>query len=565
MLDRATWARLTLVSRCDRHNPRHLTEVGAGKGTPVSGPGGGQFWAGPEPSAVPAALIGLANSFTVAMGRPVTRRRMWLDSADLRLYRDGLALAATGGPDGGGCVLELSSSDGATVAADPDTLGWPRLVTGLPDQLRTRLEPVLGVRALMPVVQVSGSSVSGRLLDAEGKTMLRLVHERPATISGSRGRLPGGLWLTPLRGYAAVGAHAGRIAHKSGLVRVDRTGYPAALVASGLDPDATTRPVMEPGLPAAVAVARVLRSFLGELEAALDGTVTDIDIEFLHDFRVAVRRSRAAVKLLGDVLPPALVAWVTPQLKWLGDLTTPSRDLDVLLHELPTLTARLTSGRADDLEPLMLHLVRLRADERCRLVRGLQSARFERFCSRWRASLQELVSWDGQPRAGPTAAMVGVERLARMERRVLLRGSRITSASPAEDLHDLRKRAKELRYLLETFIPMLDPGHAPGAVKELKALQDVLGSFQDSEAQRDAIHALAADMIAREGASAPTILAMGEIAGRLQKDQDASRAQFAAMFERFARRSVQPRTARLGRPRAAPTEAAAAAPAGATR
>ena len=65
---------------------------------------------------------------------------------------------------------------------------------------------------------------------------------------------------------------------------------------------------MEPGLPARVAVARMLVSFLDELEAAWDGTVTDIDIEFLHDFRVAVRRSRSAVKLLGDVLPPALVA-----------------------------------------------------------------------------------------------------------------------------------------------------------------------------------------------------------------------------------------------------------------
>jgi hypothetical protein len=93
----------------------------------------------------------------------------------------------------------------------------------------------------------------------------------------------------------------------------------------------------------------------------------------------------------------------------------------------------------------------------------------------------------------------------------------------------------------------------------------VLGTFQDSEAQREAIYALAADMIAREGASAPTILAMGEVAARLQKDQDASRAQFAAMFERFARRSEQRRTARPGRPGAAQTAAATAALAGATR
>ena len=90
-------------------------------------------------------------------------------------------------------------------------------------------------------------------------------------------------------------------------------------------------------------------------------------------------------------------------------------------------------------------------------------------------------------------------------------------------------------------------------------MQDVLGTFQDSEAQREAIYALATDMMARDGASARTILAMGEIAARLQEDQDSSRARFAAMFERFARRPARRRTADPGRHRAAPAEPAAAA------
>ena len=64
---------------------------------PVSGPCGGRFWAGPEPSTVTAALTALATVFTVDMGRPVTTRRLWLDTADLRLYRSGMALMATAG------------------------------------------------------------------------------------------------------------------------------------------------------------------------------------------------------------------------------------------------------------------------------------------------------------------------------------------------------------------------------------------------------------------------------------------------------------------------------------
>jgi CHAD domain-containing protein len=530
----------------------------------VGGPGGGRFWAGPEPSAVPAALTALGSIYTVVMSRPVTKRRIWLDSADWRLYRKGMALTATASAGSDEYTLELSSADGTSVTAGPDTLGWPRLLAGLPEQLRPRLEPVLGVRALLPVVQASGPSVAGRVLDAEGKTVLRLVHERPAAICGSRDRLPGRLGLIPLRGYAAVGARAERIVPGAGLVRDDRCGYPAALRAAGLDPDASSRPVMQPDLPAGVAVARVLLSLLGELEAAWDGTVADIDIEFLHDFRVAVRRSRSTVKLLGDALPPALLAWVRPQLKWLGDLTTPSRDLDVLLQELPALTARLTTGRPEDMQPLLLHLIGLRTGERRRLVRGLRSARFERLRTRWRAALEELASWDGQPGAGPTAAALGGQRLATAARRVLRWGSRITPASPAEDLHTLRKRGKELRYLLEVFTPLLEPADARGAVTQLKSVQDALGTFQDSETQREAIYALATDMMAGGGGSARTILAMGEIAARLQQDQHSARAKFAATFERFARRSAHPMT-RLGRPGTAPSEAAATASAGPAR
>jgi CHAD domain-containing protein len=518
--------------------------------------GGGQFWAGPEPSAVPAALAALAAGYTVALDRPVATRRMWLDSIDLRLYRRGMALTAVEGPDGGGAMLELSRADRPTVTAGPDTLGWPRLVASLPQELRPHLEPVLEVRALLPMAEVSGASVTGRLVDDEGKTVLRLVHEHPATIAGSRDQLPGGLWLIPLRGYAAAGEFAARIAHTSGLVPDGPSRYSATLRAAGVDPDRPSRALMEPGLPARAALARVLLSFLGELEGAVEGTVGDVDIEFLHDLRVAVRRSRSAVKQLGDVLPPALVAWVTPQLKLLGDLTTPSRDLDVLLQELPSLTGALARGRREDVEPLVLHVTDLRADERRRLAVGLQSPHFQRFRARWRASLLALATWDGQPCAGPTAAELAVERLDRAHRRVLRRGSRITDASPAEDLHDLRKRTKELRYLLETFPPTADPADARVAIKELKALQDVLGTFQDSEAQREALYSFATEMMSTGQASARTIFAMGEIAARLQADQDTSRAQFAAAFERFSRRSAQRGTARVGGRRPAPVELA---------
>ena len=63
-------------------------------------------------------------------------------------------------------------------------------------------------------------------------------------------------------------------------------------------------------------------------------------------------------------------------------------------------------------------------------------------------------------------------------------GGAIDDDSPAEDYHELRKRGKELRYLLELFGAPLYPGEVvKPMIKSLKSLQDVLGRHQDREVQ----------------------------------------------------------------------------------
>ena len=99
-----------------------------------------------------------------------------------------------------------------------------------------------------------------------------------------------------------------------------------------------------PETPAAVAIAEMLAGFAAAIDDNVPGTIASIDTEFLHDLRVAVRRTRSILKLAGDVLPDNLAERFQPEFKWLGDLTTPVRDLDVYLLELDTMAARLTSA-----------------------------------------------------------------------------------------------------------------------------------------------------------------------------------------------------------------------------
>ena len=217
---------------------------------------------------------------------------------------------------------------------------------------------------------------------------------------------------------------------------------------------------LSPGMPAQGALRNVLLYLLDALEANVPGTIRDVDTEFLHDLRVAVRRTRSALKLAGDVLPGGLRERFGTEFKWLGDLTTPTRDLDVYLLGYQDMAAALISAKPAELAPFHEHLRAQRAAEYRKLVRGLRSARFTRLTCEWRAVLTGLPPGRGR-RGGYSAAELAADRIGRAHRRVLRQGQAITPDSPPERLHDLRKRCKELRYLLEIFASLVQPAGPP--------------------------------------------------------------------------------------------------------
>jgi CHAD domain-containing protein len=277
------------------------------------------------------------------------------------------------------------------------------------------------------------------------------------------------------------------------------------------------------------------------------GTVRDVDTEFLHDLRIAVRWTRSALKLCGGELPDGLAARFEPEFRWLGDLTTPTRDLDVYLLGFERMAAGLVGATEAELTPFRDYLLKSRAVAHRHLVRGWRSARFRRLTADWRTALDEVRA----TRKRPTVAQLADERIATAHRRALRVGARITPASPAESLHDLRKRCKELRYLVEMFGSLHDPAQRWQAVRELKALQDCLGEFQDAEVQWDEIRAFAAQMLEHRSAPAETLLAMGEIAAGLAVRQRAARAKFDGVFAAFASPASRARLEALARTSAA--------------
>jgi len=90
-------------------------------------------------------------------------------------------------------------------------------------------------------------------------------------------------------------------------------------------------------------------------------------------------------------------------------------------------------------------------------------------------------------------------------------------------VHSLRKTCKEMRYVLDVFKPLLEPKAARMVVGDFKALQDVLGEFQDGEVQATALRAFAQEMLDQGRVDVNAMLAMGELSARFEAQQQAAR------------------------------------------
>jgi CHAD domain-containing protein len=472
--------------------------------------------------------------------RTRTQRRTWLDTFDWRLHRAGLTLECVTGR--GPAELVLSGMAGERITAAANGTRWPALAEALPrGPLRDRLEGLTEVRALLPAAKAASTVSEFRLCNDDGKTVAWLTVEHLHAAAPAAADLPPRLSVTAVRGYQGQAERIARcLTAQPGVLLGGLPALDAVLATGGVAPGAYTSKInveLSATMPARLALAAVLLRLLDTLEANVQGTVRDIDTEFLHDLRVAVRRTRTALKLGAGLLPAGLASQYRPAFKWLGDLTTPTRDLDVHLLTFAAGAAELTSASPDDLVPFHDYLTRRRAAEQARLARALRSARFTALATAWRGALEGLTA----PGHGPDAAQAAAKIIGRAHRRVLRRGSAITAESPPADLHDLRKRCKELRYALEFFASLHHPPTHRRAVRELKGLQDCLGTYQDGQVQQEEIRVIAAEMLASGDVPATALLAMGDLASHVGQRERQARGEFASRFAAFASEPAQAR------------------------
>ncbi|MEJ5255648.1 MAG: CHAD domain-containing protein [Acidimicrobiales bacterium] len=308
------------------------------------------------------------------------------------------------------------------------------------------------------------------------------------------------------------------------------------------------RPALAPGSSALEAWVAVLRSLLDETVANEAGVRDGADPERLHDFRVAIRRSRSVLREAKRVLPRPVIEHARRELGWLGRATSRLRDLDVLLLSLPELEATLSADQRGALGPLQGILIELQREAHTALVVDLDSERYAQLLEWWAVFLDHPPSGahTKAPDAARPARKVAAERIRSAHRALVRDGRRINETSPPPELHELRKDAKKLRYLLECFGSLYPRELVEPVVKKLKGLQDVLGTYQDCQVHlatlEHAVEVLRARQGDREAVLGAVELLEIELGDRAQR----ARAEFQERFSRFDSTAVRRRVRALG-------------------
>lgn len=405
-------------------------------------------------NASPEELTRSLQALLPARHLPVLRDRFTvLDTFDGRVRRTGARL--TQRRVNGACTVAWQTRAGGHALAarltQPVGFAWD-----LPNgPLQQMLTPVIGVRRLLAQVNAEKYGSLLEILDDRRKTVARVrIESGQARLPVSRSAwrtLPTIVTLTGLRGYEDIYARLKPVIESRPGIQYCPDGEHGVMLREVGAPEggdvSSPRLNLAATIPANVGARQIHLALLEMLRANEPGLRANIDTEFLHDFRVAIRRTRSLLTQISHVFPPEVVKHFSTEFSWIGRLTNPSRDVDVLLLAL---RERRKEFPADDIDALMTFLGQTQRQHHDGLVQTLDSDRYRRLLSEWETCLRGPILCEGRRGEGDDLLAAAVSKRAwRLSRGIASKGERIDRHTAPTNIHAVRIDAKKLRYLID--------------------------------------------------------------------------------------------------------------------
>ncbi len=434
-----------------------------------------------------------------------------------------------------------SLSDGRTVEAleDKNNIN-PKFWWDFPKcALRAGIKPHSGIRALLSLANIERSVATLRLLNKDKKTVLFVYVKALRVLNGDNDNPAVVVQIKHLRGYEENALEFKKYFDTLGLKSSSGDLLSAAVSYQGKYPLNYSSKInvhLKPNMKALEAAKLIFTNLLETMKLNEFGIKEDIDTEFLHDFRVAVRRTRSALSQIKSVFTPKDTDKYKAEFSQIGKATNLLRDLDVYLLTEESYKKMLPEDIRDGLDPLFDKLGKQRegAIKDCREF--LESETYKESIKLWEEFLDNVESNPEQAANCDRPIMeLAKEHIWKKYARVIKLGRKIGSRTPDPEVHALRIECKKLRYLLEFFASLFPSEEMKIIVKHLKVLQDNLGDFNDLYVQQESLKEFLRGVdIGYDQSKQKTLTAAGGLVSVLYQQQMGVRKRFKKNFEGFS-------------------------------
>lgn len=459
---------------------------------------------------------------------------LW-DTFEWQLWFGGHVLFSSNGThhlcfrDGGWIGTELAKED--TV---PDK---PRFAKDFQiPAMRGTLAPLLGLRGLAPVGTATFRRRTAELRNEMQKIICRF--EWLEVLSGPKERdlLVRYCRLLPLLGYDAEAASVSKVLQTHGAEPAGEGPLDALLKNAGTLPRVySLRPAfgLKSDIPAREAVGQIVRPMLAlarENEARIPG---DVDTEFVHDYRICLRKIRSVLSLVKGVYPEADTLEIRKLLGKLARETNRLRDLDVYLLSREKYMALLPPVFREALEEMFTEFAAERASEIRKVSARLKSGSHQRQMMELEAFFDAGARHKPAPNAAEPVGPLVFKRIYKRFRKIQEVADTIEANTPDEVVHELRIEGKKLRYLMEFFAELIPANGMDAKEKQLRRLQGQLGEFNDSSVQQKSLLDYWAKKSAKPWDQTGIALSLGGLVSVLYQRQQEQRGKIQTALEEF--------------------------------
>ena len=481
-------------------------------------------------------IASMPVEFKIVRNRAARQEQLFYDTFDWRLFTQGWMLFRKGKT----LTLQNYREDRPVhrlnwEGSDP-TFWW----SFQDSRMIEILKPHLDIRSLLPLLTLHSRTQTIRFLNDDEKTIFRLICFQAEGITGKE-EPSNMLWIQsdPVRGYPGPARSIQQLLVKKGGRLDSREPYRIILELAGFKPGLYTSKVkvrLDPAASTQKAMIHVFLHLLEKIRANENGIIEDVDTEFLHDFRVSIRRTRSAMNQVhGGFSDEENHRW-NRIFREFCKITNRLRDLDVFLLHEESYRNILPLEFIPSLRPIFKTIVKKRCTEQKKVAEFLLSDTYRRRIEAWQKFLTEKTEILNSTPDRKAGSIIRTAKKTIIKRyRVIVRnGEAIDDDSPDQDLHRLRIDCKKLRYLLEFFQSLFPASEIKRLIDQLKRLQDNLGLFNDLSVQQDELRGM---LKALNRQDAGVKKKAGAIAGLithlfgLQRDV---RSDFEATFKCFA-------------------------------